>query len=419
MNAAGRPVRTDPLSDRHDPEVSEGPADTLARFALVVDEWFDGEVRHPNRCTMKVVEGRLVGLAEGDHADDLLAQGWPVERGAFLMPGLVDAHVHLFLDGAPTDAKLRSDHLKQPVEALADAARRSAAKALACGVTRVRDAGDRHGINHRIRNEARQYGSGMARVRSAGIGVKRARRYGAFMATDVDDDDSIRDSVRALAQVNDEIKLILTGIIDFDAGAVTDEPQFTLDEAQLVVATAHAHGRRVMAHCSGSKGLAVAVGAGVDSIEHGFFMDRETLSRMRDADLAWTPTFCPVHFQWAHPHAVGWSQNTVGNLRRILDSHAEHLRMAHDIGVRLLVGTDAGSMGIEHGRAVFDEIDRFVESGLPTEAALRAATATPRRHFADAHPVLALGATFEAIVLPASPFDDSGALRRTQRIWLA
>ena len=417
MSAARPPEGANPLSEGQGQRPRGAPLTSSARFALVVDDWFDGEVHHAGRCTMKVVDGRMVGLAEGDHAEVLAAQGWPVERGAFLLPGLVDAHVHLFLDGAPTDAKLRSEHLKQPVEALTEAARRSAAQALACGVTRVRDAGDRHGINHSLRDQARMSASGLAQVRSAGLGVKRAKRYGAFMATDVGDDDSIRTSVHTLAQANDEIKLILTGIIDFDAGAVTDEPQFTLEEARVVVASAHAAGRPVMAHCSGAKGLAVAAGAGVDSIEHGFFMDRATLAQMRDRDLAWTPTFCPVHFQWAQPQAVGWSAQTVGHLRRILDAHAEHLRMAHEMGVRLLLGTDAGSMGVEHGHAVADEIDRFVEAGLPMQAVLRAATSAPRRHFGDAHPRLAVGAPFEALLLPASPLADARALRRPQRVW--
>jgi imidazolonepropionase-like amidohydrolase len=256
-------------------------------------------------------------------------------------------------------------------------------------------------------------------VHSAGLGIKRAKRYGAFMATDVGDSESIRDSVRELARDNDEIKLILTGIIDFDAGAVTDEPQFTLDEARIVVETAHASGRRVMAHCSGAKGLAVATGAAVDSIEHGFFMDAATLAVMRDLELAWTPTFCPVHFQWAHPEAAGWSAQTVGHLRRILDAHAEQLRLAHRMGVRLLLGTDAGSMGVEHGRAVFDELDRFLEAGLPMTAVLRAATAAPRRHFGDAQPRLAAGTPFDAVQLAASPFDHPQALRQLQRVWSA
>ena len=69
-----------------------------------------------------------------------------------------------------------------------------------------------------------------------------------------------------------------------------------------------------------------------------------------------------MHFQWAQPEAVGWSANTVGNLRRILDAHAEHLRLADEMGVTLLMGTDAGSMGVEHGHAMFDEIDRYPRS---------------------------------------------------------
>jgi imidazolonepropionase-like amidohydrolase len=386
-------------------------------FALVVDEWFDGERRHAGRTTMTVVDGRLADVTTGDHAAALGAQGWPVQRCAFVMPGLVDSHVHLFLDGATTDAKLRSEHLKQPLEALTATARRSAAQALACGVTLVRDGGDRHAINHRLREEARVPGSAMAQVRSIGLGVKRAKRYGAFMATDVGDDDSIRASVRELARSSDEIKLILTGIIDFDAGAVTDEPQFTLEEARSVVETAHAAGRRVMAHCSGLKGLATATAAGVDSIEHGFFMDPATLALMRDRDLAWTPTFCPVHFQWAHPSAAGWPAQTVGHLRRILDAHAEHLHLAHWMGVRLLMGTDAGSMGVEHGAAMADEIDRFLDAGLPMAAVLQAATSEPRRHFGDPHPLLATGTPFEAVQFAASPFADRQVLRHPQRVW--
>jgi imidazolonepropionase-like amidohydrolase len=386
-------------------------------LAVVADEWFDGETRHVGPATFRVEQSVLRAIEPGDRGAALAAQGWDVERTAFLMPPLVDAHAHLFLDGASTDMATRSAHLKQPVEALAEAARRSARQALALGITLVRDAGDRHGINNRVRSEAAQPGSGMAQVRSGGLGVKRAKRYGAFMATDVDDETSIRESVRALARDNDEIKLILTGIIDFDAGAITDHPQFDSAAARVVVESAHACGRKVFAHCSGIEGLEVAVAAGVDCIEHGFFMSREILARMRDRQLAWTPTFCPVHFQWAQPEAAGWSANTVGNLRRILDSHAEHLRVAHEIGVPVLVGTDAGSMGVEHGKAVFDELDRFLESGLPMRAVLAAATSVPRRHFGCAADRLAPGGDFEALGLAGSPFADRGALRGPRRVW--
>ena len=385
-------------------------------FAVCVESWFDGERHQAQPATLVVRAGRVAEVQAGDHGAALAAQGVSVVRGAFLMPGLVDAHVHLFLDGAPTDGPTRSAHLKKPLEELTEAARQSARQALACGVTLVRDAGDRHGINNRVREEARS-ALDLAQVRSGGLGVKRPKRYGAFMATDVEDAQGIRDSVAKLAATNDEIKLILTGIIDFDAGAVTDEPQFDLESTRLVVETARAHGRLTFAHCSGEKGLAIAARAGIGSIEHGFFMNRETLAIMRDQQVAWTPTFCPVHFQWAKPEAVGWSANTVGNLRRILDAHAEHLQLADAMGVTLLMGTDAGSMGVEHGRAMFEEIDRYLEAGLSMEHTLKAATGTARRHFGHAHARLEPGAPFDAVLLDATPFERASALRHPRQVW--
>jgi imidazolonepropionase-like amidohydrolase len=388
-------------------------------FAVVAsDGWFDGERHVAGPVTLRVANGKIAEIGAGDHGRVMAVWGLTVHRGAYLIPGLVDAHVHLFLDGGPTDGPTRSAHMKKSVEELTEAARASARQSLAHGVTLVRDAGDKHGINHIVRDEARAFNSGLCRVRSGGSGIKRAKRYGAFMAGDVGDDASICDSVDQLAADNDEIKIILTGIIDFDAGAVTDEPQFTLAEARLVTATAKQCGRKTFAHCSGSKGLHIAANAAVGSIEHGFFMDRETLAIMRDNQIAWTPTFCPVHFQWAQPEAVGWSANTIGHLRRILDSHAEHLRLAHEMGVKLLLGTDAGSMGVEHGKAMFAEIERYLEAGLPLAATLQAATATARAHFGLADK-LAVGAPFEANLLAASPFDDLNALRRPVKTWLA
>lgn len=389
-------------------------------FAIVTSAgWFDGVRHHAQASTVVVRAGRIASITAGDHSAALAAQALPVLHGGYLMPSLVDAHVHLFLDGAPTDGPTRSAHMKQSAEYLTEAARRSARQSLQSGVTLVRDAGDRHGINNVVREEARNAAAGLCRVRSGGAGIKRAKRYGAFMATDVGDDDSIRTSVAELCQHNDEVKLILTGIIDFDAGAVTDEPQFTLEEAQLVVATAKANGRKTFAHCSGAKGLAIAARAGVGSIEHGFFMNRETLAVMRDMQVAWTPTFCPVHFQWAHPEAVGWKPETVGHLRRILDNHAEHLRLAHEMGVTLLMGTDAGSMGVEHGKAMLQEIQCYADAGLPLQAILQSATATNRRHFGLPDPVLQVGSAFEAILLQQSPLEQVQALQEPLQVWLS
>jgi imidazolonepropionase-like amidohydrolase len=393
--------------------------DASGDFAVVAAEWFDGTVRRAAPASFLVSNGRLVEIAAGDHGAAFAARGIAVQRGGFLMPGLVDAHVHLFLQGCQTDGKLRAALTQQPFEQLVETARRNARRALACGVTLLRDAGDRHGVNDRVRAESLQPGSGLPRIRSGGVGLKRAGRYGSFMAIDVTDARSIRAAVAELARGSDEIKLILTGIIDFAAGAVTGPPQFTLAQTRVVVEAAHAAGRKVFAHCSGAAGLEIAVAAGVDSVEHGFFMSRGILARMRDRDMAWTATFCPLEFQWRHPEAAGWSRQAVDNLRRMLDEHAAHLRLAHEMGVRLLLGTDAGSVGVEHGQAVREEVGSCVAAGVPLAAVLQAATSVPRRHFGEVGAHLRRGAPFDAALFAASPFERLEHLGAPLATWVA
>jgi imidazolonepropionase-like amidohydrolase len=402
---------------RESPPPVPDDAPSARAFAVVVDDWFDGERRRRETTTFRVVDGCVADIDSGDRGIALAAQGLRVLRGAFLMPGLVDAHVHLFLDGAATDPGTRARHLKEPIEHLLETARRNARRSLACGVTLVRDAGDRHGINHRIRAEAQRASSTLARVRSAGCGIRAPKRYGAFMAAEAGTDDELREAIAQRAADSDEIKLILTGLIDFEAGAVTEEPQFTLAQARLFVETAHACGRRIFAHCSGAKGLGIAIEAGVDCIEHGFFMTPEVCGQMARRAIAWTPTFGPVHFQWANAPALGWPAETVDKLRRMLDEHARHLKLAVDAGVAVLLGTDAGSMGVAHGDAVFDEIDRYGQAGLSLEQILAAATSNPRRHFGFEHARLSRRAPFDAVLLERSPFDDRSALRRPLRVW--
>jgi imidazolonepropionase-like amidohydrolase len=326
--------------------------------------------------------------------------------------------VHLFLDGAPTDLAVRSAHMKQSVEQLTQVARTSARASMLHGVSLMRDAGDKYGINNAIRAEAMIPGSGLPHIRSGGIGMRRPKRYGAFMATDVTDDETIKATTRRLADANDEVKLILTGIIDFEAGAVTDEPQFTLDEVRLVVETARSRHRTVFAHCSGLKGLEIASRAGVGSIEHGFFMTEAVLETMRRNDVAWTPTFSPVHVQWAHPEPMNWSAGTIGHLADILANHARHLLRAHEIGVTLLLGTDAGSMGVEHGKAMLTEMQCYLDAGLPLRAVLRAATSTPRRRFGESHPVLRRGSPFDVFCYPGDPRERLTHLARPDGGWI-
>jgi imidazolonepropionase-like amidohydrolase len=381
-------------------------------YAVVAASYFDGENNFPDGPYTLVVEnGSFSSIAAGDVAEDLQRRNYPVRRAPFLMPGLVDAHCHLFLDGGQLDFKARTDYLNATADEMQEVARANIAANLAAGVTLVVDAGDRYGINHAMRCQSQT-----VTVRSAGQGLRRPGRYGGFMAREVATRADIETAVRDIGGTADDLKVILTGIIDFAAGRVKGAPQFDREELRLIVCLARQQGLRTLVHCSGIDGLKTAVAAGVDSIEHGFFMTREVLQGMADQGISWVPTFSPVHFQWQHPEIAGWDAQTVANLRRILDAHLEHVGLAAELGVPLIAGSDAGSHGVRHGQALLDELDFFAQAGLSMAEILRSATSLPRRRWGVAPARLAAGERAEFISLPGSPFADPVHLRQVMEV---
>jgi imidazolonepropionase-like amidohydrolase len=236
------------------------------------------------------------------------------------------------------------------------------------------------------------------------------------MALEVKIPQEIIKAVREFSGMSDDLKILQSGIIDFAAGTVKGKPQFDLEQLNLMVATAGELGLKTFAHCSGREGLEIAIEAGVDSIEHGFFITEELLQKMAETEIAWVPTFSPVHFQWEHPEIVGWDQQTVGNLRSILDHHLASVAAAFKYGVNLIAGSDAGSQGVDHGRGLIDEIFFFLQAGLPLAAALQTATSIPRKLWGAEAADLQKGNVTNFIMLAGSPFQDVENLRRVREV---
>src|SRR6185295_3851001 len=116
----------------------------------------------------------------------------------------------------------------------------------------------------------------------------------------------------------DDIKLVLTGIIDFAAASVKGAPQFSVDELRAMVDAAREIGKPTFAHCSGREGLEIAIAAGVGSVEHGFFADEALLTRMAERGVAWTPTWSPVAWVRDHPAALALDARSVAGVSAIL-----------------------------------------------------------------------------------------------------
>ncbi len=301
-----------------------------------------------------------------------------------LLPGLIEAHAHLFLEGGELDAEKRSAHLKQSPETLLQFARARLDKLVRLGVIAVRDAGDRHGVGLALsrldRSSERPL---MPYLDSPGAAIYRRSRYGSFMGEPLEDFPSPRACVEARVHAGaDRIKLIATGIIDFKAGAVTGQPQFTAREIAEFAAAARSLSKQTFAHASGELGIERVIAGGVDSIEHGFFITDDQLAQMRDRQIAWVPTFAPVQKQLDHGTLLGRDAKTRANLRRILDQHAASLTQAHQLGVMILAGSDAGSWDVPHGLGLLDELELMERAGLSSLAVLHAATGAPSQRLA-------------------------------------
>lgn len=337
-----------------------------------------------------------------------------------LLPGLIEAHAHLFLEGGELDPHTRAGYLKQTPDALLQAAHARLEPLVRLGVAAVRDAGDRDGVGLALsrlyRSQERPL---MPYLDSPGAAIHRRGRYGAFMADPVEDHPSLRACVDARVRVGaDRIKLIPTGIINFKQGRVTAEPQFTTEEVAELVAAARAHGQQTFAHASGDTGIDRAIDGGVDSVEHGFFLREDQLARLRDRGIAWVPTFAPVQAQVDHAGIMGWDMTVVSHLRRILDQHAATLVKAHHLGVQIIAGSDAGSYGVPHGLGFLTELELMERAGLPSAAVIAAATgnSAKRLAFGEDFGRIKPGCLSRLILTRNSPLATVANLRRARTV---
>ncbi len=337
-----------------------------------------------------------------------------------LLPSLIDAHTHLFLEGGELDPGKRSAYLKQSPTQLLDCATRRLDPLLRLGVLACRDAGDKDGVGlslSRLRSSAHR--PPMPYVDSPGTAIHHRGRYGSFMAEPIEDFSTPHACVEARVLAGaDRIKLIPTGIIDFKKGAVTSVPQMTADEVGALVAAARSFGKQTLAHASGDAGIDHAIDGGVDTIEHGFFVRDDQLARMRDHNIAWVPTFAPVQKQLDHADRMGYDSNVVSNLKRILDQHATSIVQAHRLGVTVLAGSDAGSYGVPHGLGLLYEMELMERAGLSSIAVVNAATgaSAQRLAFKESFGRLRPGMRSRFILTASSPLKSVANLQKSRTV---
>lgn len=328
---------------------------------------------------------------------------------ATLLPALLDAHVHLAFAGT-LDPEQRRSQLQQFYPQAENAVHRHLEACIANGVSAVRDAGDRQGWV----NKSRFIRKWPLPICATNWAWHASGRYGRMIGQVPAKGESLLEAVQRGSEGIDHIKIIQSGINSLDHYGHETAPQFTRSEIIAVQHYARQKNIAVMVHANGVKPVQIALEAQCDSIEHGYFMGFDNLHHMADQQVFWVPTLIPMA-ALTKPEVVSPSQNIIA--LRTLEHQMEQVLKADELGVRIVLGTDAGSLGVNHGVAVRQELDLLMKAGLSLPRAVQCAThnAALLMGFKD-RGVIRAGARADLIIIPGRPEKIISGLAKIENI---
>ena len=260
-----------------------------------------------------------------------------------------ECHAHIIMDGVnyrqaidlhknEPDDKVIREHLKAYQDR---------------GIMFVRDGGDALGVSTRAKELAAEYGID---YRTPVFAIHKEGHYGSIVGKSFSTMSEFHKRVlEAKEQSADFIKIMTTGLLDFNAhGAITGTP-LDATEVKEMVHIAHEEGMAVMSHTNGTYGVQAAVEAGVDSLEHGNYMNEESLTMLSESHTVWVPTLVTVR------NLLGDGRYADETLKPIIETAEENVRKAVRLGVKVAPGSDAGAYRVLHGQGIQDEMQAFVQ----------------------------------------------------------
>ena len=404
-------------------ERPEGGGDDAAVTVIRAGTLLDGRSDPPRRNQAIVVRGQRIE-AVGDAASTRAPAGATIIdlSGSTVLPGLVDSHTHVFLQGEdPKEGGYDAQLLMAPLALRAVRAAVSARRALEQGFTTIRD----------VETEGAGYGD---------VGIKEAIEKGYIpgprmlvvtraisttggyplegYAPEVDVpkgaqlvDGPVEARKAAREQLDhgaDWIKVYMTHRSWVDAkGNLVSQPTLTVEELKAIVDEAHGWQRKVACHAYGGEGLHRALDGGCDSIEHGLDLDDAAVAQMVRQGTWYCPTLGVYYHEWAPEGTPAGRRD-----RKRAEVHGPSFQKALKAGVKIVFGTDVG--GFSWSEPIAGEFSRMIELGMSPAAALRSATSAPAEMLGLAGQVgvVAPGAYADVVAVRGDPLKDMKELER-------
>ena len=376
------------------------------------------------RQTILIRDGRIMEIQDGLQTPQQLSRAREdIEiidlTNSFILPGLIDAHVHLTL--AHNDERSRFELSGE--EMLIDGII-NARSTLQAGFTTVRDVGARpHSWPVIVLRDAIEAGKITGpRILAAGNSISATGGHSDSLdrpdtvLTGIkspglcDDTGSCRRAVRRqFRQGSDLIKINATGGGGERNGGKDDPPAFFTDEFEAIVETAHSLNLKVAAHAHGTAGINAALKAGADSIEHGSFLDEEAIGLLKKTGTFLVPTLS------VQDRIMGEINDATGmmkeRMQNFLDDHPDNVGKAYNAGVNIALGTDAGI--VPHGDNAH-ELEWYVRVGMTNPDAIITATINAAELLGIETDVgtLASGKSADLIAVRGNPLEDIAALKK-------
>ena len=248
-----------------------------------------------------------------------------------------DCHIHMVLDGVNWKAAIFR-HTNCPDTSFI---RDTLLKYQKQGITYLRDGGDRWGVGAAAREMAPEYG---ITYKTPLAPLCKFGHYGGFIGETWH---NLKEYAVLVKKHRDDgadfIKIMISGLMDFDSFGVLTSQALPVDEIYELIHIAHEEGFSVMAHCNGARTAEAAASAGVDSIEHGAYLDEAALAAMKAGNTVWVPTLSTVG------NLRGKGRFDEAAVRTILESALHNVAYFADIGGLIAPGTDAGAWAVPHG----------------------------------------------------------------------
>src|SRR6266566_8329270 len=354
--------------------------------AFLASRIFDGTTRDYRTNTALLIEGlQIVALVPQSQVP---SEYQAVDLGSLsILPGLIDCHVHLVWNGShdPNALLHRESNEKTAVRAVRDATREQ----LFIG----------------------------PRILAAGMPIQMTGGHARNLGLEVDGPHEARKGVRTMLRAGvDLIKLMATGGV-YTEGEEPGSPQLTVEEMRAAVEEAHKAGRKVAAHAEGLQGILNALEAGVDTIEHGNFLDEEAAQRMLAGGQVLVPTLSPFYRMAQLGTEGGIPEYAARKAKQVVSGSFHAIDLATKYGIPIATGTDDGSPRLPHGVLVY-ELELLVHAGLSPLEALNSATAVAAKAcgLSDQVGTLEPGKSADFVGVSGDPLHDISALRNIDTV---